>query len=113
MAPGQQVLDTQTKLITHAIRIAAFNTATALARAVRVHTNYARANHEAHALIRQALTGSGDIDPHDGFLTVRLDPLPTRRATAAIAQLCEHLTATRTRYPGTNLTLRYEIKTRP
>jgi hypothetical protein len=113
VAPGQQVLDIQTKLITHAIRIAAFNTATTLARAIRVHTSYARANHEAHTLIRQALTGSGDIDPRDGVLTVRLDPLPTRRATAAIAQLCEHLTATHTRYPGTNLILRYEIKTRP
>src|SRR5665647_845384 len=33
--PGQQVLDIQTKLISHAIRIAAFNTATALARDVR------------------------------------------------------------------------------
>jgi hypothetical protein len=111
--PGQQVLDIQTKLITHAIRIAAFNTATALARAIRVHTGYARANHEAHTLIRQALTGSGDIDPGDGTLTVRLDPLPTQRATTAIAQLCEHLTATHTRYPGTNLILRYEVKTRP
>jgi hypothetical protein len=111
--PGQQVLDTQTKLISHAIRIAAFNTATTLARAIRVHTGYARANDEAHALIRQALTGSGDIDPHDGVLTVRLDPLPTRRATAAIAELCEHLTATHTRYPGTNLILRYEIKLGP
>jgi transposase len=113
VAPGQQVLDVQTKLITHAIRIAAFNTATTLARDVRVHTGYARANHEAHTLIRQALTGSGDIHPSDGFLTVRLDPLPTRRATIAIAQLCEHLTATKTCYPGTNLTLRYEIKNRP
>ena len=111
--PGQQVLDIQTKLITHAIRIAAFNTATALARDVRVHTGYARANHEAHTLIRQALTGSGDIDPGDGVLTVRLDPLPTQRATTAIAQLCEHLTATKTRYPGTDLILRYEVKTRP
>jgi hypothetical protein len=74
---------------------------------------YARANREAHTLIRQALTGSGDIDPHDGVLTVRLDPLPTRRATTAIAELCEHLTATKTRYPGTDLILRYEIKTRP
>jgi hypothetical protein len=45
--PGQQVLDIQTKLITHAIRIAAFNTATTLARAVRVHTSYARASHES------------------------------------------------------------------
>jgi hypothetical protein len=111
--PGQQVLDIQTKLITHAIRIAAFNTATALARDVRVHTGYARANHEAHALIRQALTGSGDIDPRDGTLTIRLDPLPTGRATAAITQLCEHLTATQTRYPGTDLILRYEVKNHP
>jgi len=47
----------------------------------------------------------------DGVLTIRLDPLPTQRATTAIAQLCEHLTATQTRYPGTNLTLRYEVKT--
>jgi hypothetical protein len=113
VAPGQQVLDIQTKLISHAIRIAAFNTATALARDIRVHTGYARANHEAHTLIRQALTGSGDIDPGDGVLTVRLDPLPTQRATTAIAQLCEHLTATQTRYPGTGLILRYEVKPRP
>ena len=40
-------------------------------------------------------------------------PLPTRRATKAIAELCEHLTATQTRYPGTDLILRYEIKTHP
>jgi transposase len=111
--PGQQVLDTQTKLITHAIRIAAFNTATALTRDIRVHTGYARANHEAHTLIRHALTSSGDIDPSDAVLTVRLDPLPTKRATTAIAQLCEHLTATQTRYPGTDLILRYEVKTHP
>jgi len=111
--PGQQVLDTQTKLLTHAIRMSAFNTITALARAVRVHTGYARADDEAHNLVRQALTSSGDIDPCDGFLTVRLDPLPTQRATTAIAELCEHLTATETRYPGTDLILRYEIKTRP
>ncbi len=111
--PGQQILDIQTKLISHAIRIAAFNTATALARAVRVHTGYARANHEAHNLVRQALTGSGDIEPGDGTLTIRLDALPTQRATTAITQLCEHLTATQTRYPGTELILRYEVKTRP
>jgi transposase-like protein len=111
--PGQQVLDIQTKLITHAIRMAAFNTITALARAVRVYTGYARADDEAHNLVRQGLTGSGDIDPRDGFLTIRLDPLPTQRATTAIAELCEHLTATETRYPGTDLVLRYEVKNRP
>ena len=83
------------------------------ARAVRVHTGYARAKHEAHIFIRQVLTGSGGIDPRDGFLTMRLDPLPTRRATTAIAKLCEPPTATHIRYPETNLTLRYEIKPGP
>jgi prepilin-type processing-associated H-X9-DG protein len=111
--PGRQVLDIQITLITHAIRIAAFNAATALARTIRVDTGYARASHEARRLARQALAGSGDIDPRDGTLTVRLDPLPTQRATAAIAELCGHLTATNTCDPGTTLVLRYEVKTRP
>ena len=43
----------------------------------------------------------------------RLDPPPTGRATAAIAELCEHLTATQTRYPGTDLIVHYEVKNRP
>jgi len=41
--PGQQVLDTETKLIHHAIRIAAYNTAQTLARAILTHTGYTRA----------------------------------------------------------------------
>lgn len=114
VAPDQQVLDTETKLIHHAIKIAAFNTTTAIARDVRINTGYARADQEAYTLTRQALTGSGDIvpDPATGTLTVRLDPLPTARETAAVAELCAHLTATSTTYPGTDLTLRYEIKNR-
>ncbi|HET9563912.1 MAG TPA: hypothetical protein VFP27_05270, partial [Mycobacterium sp.] len=61
--PGQQVLDTETKLIHHAIRIAAFNTAQSLARAIVTNTGYTRADDEAHSLIRTALAGSGDIIP--------------------------------------------------
>lgn len=113
LSPGQQVLDTETKLLTHAIRMSAFNTATTLAREVRMNTGYARGSEEAHALTRQALTGSGDIDTTvPGYLPIRLDPLPTARATAAIGELCRHLTATQTRYPGTGFILRYEIKNR-
>lgn len=115
LAPDQQVLDTETKLVHHAIKIAAFNTTTAIARDVRLHTRFARADQEAYTLTRQALTHAGDIlpDPDAGTLTIRLDPLPTARETAAVAELCEHLTATATTYPGTDLTLRYEIKNRP
>ena len=62
--------------------MAAFNTAQSLARAIATDTGYARADDGAHALIRTALAGSGDIIPdHDpGTLHIRLDP-STRHAT--------------------------------
>jgi transposase len=111
--PGQQKLDTETKLIHHAIRIAAYNTTRSLARTILTNTDYARADDEAHTLIRTALTGSGDVIPDHDTLHIRLDPLPAPRHTAAINQLCQTLNATNTIYPGTNLTLRYSVKPHP
>jgi len=110
--PGQQVLDTETKLIHHAIRIAAYNTTQSLARSIATATGYTRADDEAHTLIRTALAGSGDIIPdHDtATLHIRLDPLSAPRHTAAIDELCHALNDTNTVYPGTDLTLRYSIK---
>jgi len=108
--PGQQVLDTETKLIHHALRIAAYNTAQTLARAILTATGYTRADDEAHTLIRTALAGSGDIIPDHGTLHIRLDPLPAPRHTAAIDELCQVLNDTNTIYPGTRLTLRFSIK---
>jgi transposase len=109
--PDMMRLDTETKLITHAVKMAAFNTETTLARALNGH--YARAADEAYALIREALTASGDIIPGPGTLTIRLDPLSAPRRTRAIAAICDQLNATQTTYPGTGLTLRYEIKNHP
>jgi transposase len=106
--PDMVRLHAETKLITHAIRMAAYNAETTLARAL--DGSYARAGDEAYALIREALTTSGDIIPGPGTLTIRLDPLSAPRRTRAIAALCHQLTATATRYPGTKLTLHYEVK---
>ena len=111
VAPDTVLLDTETKLITHAIRMAAYNSETTLARAL--HGHYARVDDEAYTLIREALTGSGDIQPRDGVLHIRLDPLSAPRRTAALAGLCDQLNATRTRYPGTDLDLHYEVKPHP
>ena len=111
--PGQQILETETKLLTHAVKIAAFRTMTALARDIRLNTTYTRTGDKAHTLARQILTHTGDIHPHGNTLTISLDPLPTARATRAAQQLCDHLTATRTTYPGTKMIIRYEVKTQP
>ena len=109
--PDMVKLDTETKLITHAIRMAACNTETILARAL--NGRYARAGDEAYALIREALHASGDITINGSVLHIRLDPLSAPRRTRALAALCEQLTTTATRYPGTQLLLQYEVKEHP
>jgi Helix-turn-helix domain len=111
LAPDMVRLEAETKQITHAIRMAAYNAETTLARALDGH--YARASDEAYALIREALTTSGDIRPGNGELLIRLDPLTAPRRTQALAALCDQLTAAGTCYPGTGLVLRYDVKSRP
>jgi hypothetical protein len=65
-------LEAEIRQITRAIRLAAYNAETLLARALVGH--YTRAGDEAYALIREALTTSGDIPGH-GQLLIRPDPL--------------------------------------
>jgi hypothetical protein len=109
--PDMVRLETEVKQITHAIRMAAYNAQTTLARALDGH--YARAGDEAYALIREALIASGDIIPSRGELLIRLDPLTAPRRTQALAALCDQLNQTQACYPGTDLVLRYEVKSHP
>jgi lambda repressor-like predicted transcriptional regulator len=111
IAPDMVRLDAEIKQITHAIRMAACNAETLLARSLDGH--YARAGDEAYALIREALTTSGDIIPGHGQLLIRLDPLTAPRRTQALAALCDQLNQAQARYPGTDLVLRYEVKPHP
>jgi len=111
ITPDMVRLEAEVKQITHAIRMAAYNAETALARAL--DGRYARAGDEAYALIREALTSSGDIIPGHGELLIRLDPLTAPRRTQALAALCDQLTQAQARYPGTGLILRYEVKPTP
>src|SRR5271170_5098660 len=111
IAPDMVRLEAEVKQITHAIRMAACNAETTLARALNGH--YARAGDEADALIREALTGPGDIIPGHGELLIRLDPLTAPRRTQALAALCDQLNQTQACYPGTDLVLRYEVKPHP
>ena len=111
LSPDMARLEAEVKQITHAIRMSAYNAETTLARAL--DGRYARAADEAYALIREALTGSGDIIPGHGELLIRLDPLTAPRRTQALAALCSQLTQTRACYPGTELVLRYDVKPHP
>ena len=109
--PGSRLLETERKLLTHAIRMSAYNTESALARLLRPH--YARGDDEARALLREAFTLSGDLQITGDTLHVRLDPASAPRRSNALAALCTELTDTATRYPGTDLTLAYSVKSHP
>jgi hypothetical protein len=109
--PGSRLLETERKLLTHAIAMSAYNTESALARLLRPH--YARGDDEARALLREAFTLPGDLQITGNTLHVRLDPASAPRRSNALAALCTELTDTATRYPGTDLTLAYSIKGHP
>ncbi len=111
VAPDARLLDSETKLLTHACRIAAYNTESALARLLTHH--YARAHDEARSLIREALTTAGDLHLTDGRIHVTLNPLSAPRRTRALAAICELLNDTETVYPGTDLVLTYSVKPHP
>jgi len=111
IAPDARLLDTETKLVTHACRIAAYNAESALARLVAPH--YARAHDEARSLIREALSSAGDLHIADGHLHLTLNPLSAPRRTRALAAICELLNDTETIYPGTDLVLSYGVKPHP
>ena len=109
--PGSRLLETERKLLTHAIRMSAYNAESALARLLRPH--YARGDDEGRALLREAFTLSGDLQVLRNTLHVRLDPASAPRRSKALAALCAELTAAETRYPGTELTIAYSVKAHP
>jgi len=109
--PDARLLDEERKLLTHAIRIAAYNAESTLARMLRPH--YSRADDEARALLREAFTLSGDLHITGDTLHVRLDPATAPRRSRALHALCQQLTETGTRYPDTDLTISYGVKGQP
>ncbi len=106
--PNAMVLDDERKRIHDAARMAAWNAEHTLARALGPH--YARAEDEAHSLLREAFSASADMEIIGEELHVRIEPLSSPRRSRAIAALCVELTATETTYPGTDLRLVYSVK---
>ena len=110
-APGTQLLDAESKLVTHGVRMSAYNGESALARLLAPH--YRRAEDEGRALLREAFKTSGTLEVVGDRLEVSLNPLSAPRRTRALAALCDQLNQTETRYPGTDLVLRYSVNQPP
>ena len=109
--PEARLLETERKLLTHAVRMSAYNSESALARLLG--PLYARSADEGRALLREAFRDAGDLRRANGRLEVRLNPLSAPRRTRALAALCGLLNDTETTYPGTDLVLHYSVKDHP
>jgi transposase len=106
--PDAKRLVGERKRIFDAIRMATYNAESSLARLLSPH--YARAEDEAKTLLREAFKSPADLQVIGKELHVTIAAMSSRRRTRAIEGLCEELNATRTTYPGTELTLVYSTK---
>ena len=71
--------------------------------------DHVRTGDAALALVRETFRTPAEVRIVGDELRIRLGS-PASRRTSAIAALCDNLTVTRTRCPGTDLTLVYSIK---
>lgn len=96
------------KHLTNLIKMLAYQAESEWLRAIAPH--YRRAGDEGRTLVQSALASAADIDVTPNELRVTLAPLSSRHRTRAVAALCEHLNASPTCFPGTELRLVFAIR---
>jgi hypothetical protein len=104
-------LSVERKHLTDLLKMVAYQAESDLLRLVTPH--YRRTEDEGRTLIQNALATAGDIEVTNTELSVLLEPLSSPHRTHALAALCEHLNATQTKFPGSNLRLRFDVKPAP
>jgi hypothetical protein len=104
-------LEVERKHLTDILKMVAYQAESDLLQMLA--PSYRRVEEEGRTLIQNALAASGDMQVSDNELLISLDPLSSPHRNKAIAALCQELNATRTRFPGSNLRLRFELKSSP
>lgn len=105
--PTAQRLVPWRKRLSDGLKMLAYQVETDLVRAIAPH--YKRHAEDGHKLIAAALQSAGDIRVSDGELVVTLQPQSSPHRSRAVAAICRTLTETDTKFPGTDLRLRYAV----
>ena len=103
---GLDALAPELQRIHDAVRMASYNAESALAGFLA--SREAGAD-EAISLLREAFRSAADLQIIGNELHVGLESLSASRRSRAIGALCDDLTSTNTRYPGTDLKLVYSL----
>ena len=93
--------------LTSRLKMIAYQVESDLFRQITPH--YQRAEDEGRTLIQSVLASAADIEVSKTELRVLVAPLSSPHRTRVLATLCGELNATATKFPGTNLILRYDV----
>lgn len=105
VARGAQLLDAEWKLVTHGVRMSAYNGESARAQLLDPH--YRRAEAEGRALVGEAFKISGTLEVLGEGLEVRLKRRSAPRLARALAAPRDQPNQTETRDPSPSLVLRH------
>ncbi len=72
-------------------------------------TQIARAEDEGRTPIQTVPQSTATLEPTDQELRVTLSPLSSPHRSQAVAALCENLNTAETRFPGTDLRMRFAV----
>jgi transposase len=100
-------LATERKHLTSLIKMVAYQVESDIFRLITPH--YKRAEEEGRTLVQSMLASAADLEVSQTELRVLIAPLSSAHRTRVLATLCDELNATPTKFPGTNLILRYEV----
>ena len=100
-------LSTERKHLTNVLKLVAYQIESDLVNLI--HPHYARAEDEGRTLIQTVLQSTATLEPTDQELRVTLSPLSSAHRSQAVAALCENLNTTETRFPGTDLRMRFAV----
>ncbi len=101
-------LSTQTKHFVDTIKMIAYRAETAMVHVVREQMTR---EEDARNLLKAIFNAEVDLFPNEeeGVLTVQLHHLATHCADETLRYLCAELNKTKTKFPGTNLSLVYDL----
>lgn len=103
-----QQVRVETRRLIHCFRIAGFRAESALRELLRPH--YRRWRQDGRTIIQSMLQSSGDLEVRPGMLHVVLAPQSAPHRSRALARLCEELNALETKYPGSDLLLKFSVR---
>lgn len=104
-------LATERKHLTNIIKMVAYQAESDLL--TMLHPHYCRAEQEGRTLLHELFATAGDIAVTDDELRITLAPLSSPHRTQAVQALCKPLNNSETKFPGTNLRIRFDVRPPP